>query len=221
MGSLHTFFLSENIYHIVDPEYSQNTKNRFAQAGGADFFRRPQRFEVYARRGKSPAGHHVVTDCTGSRRLFYLKSHLESVPSLLLSKMQTFHCFAFWLFLQRPKPVGHPAFLSILRKAGCPFLMFNIFLSGAAMRHAFLTVFQFDSNMPVMRHFVGTCRYAQAPIRQESSNQKRSAHPQMGAALFIISFYSQTAFRVPQRSVRSVRAGHRGFRRSETGGGRF
>ena len=31
MGSLHTFFLSENIYHIVDPEYSQNTKNRFAQ----------------------------------------------------------------------------------------------------------------------------------------------------------------------------------------------
>ena len=32
MGSLHTFFLSENIYHIVDPEYSQNTKNRFALA---------------------------------------------------------------------------------------------------------------------------------------------------------------------------------------------
>ena len=61
--------------------------------------------------------------------------------------------------------------------------MFNIFLSGAAMRHAFLTVFQFDSNMPVKRRFVGTCRYAQASIRQESSNQKRSAHPQMGAAL--------------------------------------
>ena len=141
MGSLHTFFLSENICHIVDPEYSQNTKNRFAQAGGAVFFvdRRDSRF--MPRRGKSPAGHHVVTDCTGSRRLFYLKSHLESVPSLLLSKMQTFHWFAFWLFLQRPKPVGHPAFLSILRKAGCPFLMFNIFLSGAAMRHAFLTVF--------------------------------------------------------------------------------
>ena len=123
MGSLHTFFLSENIYHIVDPEYSQNTKNRFAQAGGAVFFvdRRDSRF--MPRRGKSPAGHHVVTDCTGSRRLFYLKSHLESVPSLLLSKMQTFHWFAFWLFLQRPKPVGHPAFLFILRKAGCPFLM--------------------------------------------------------------------------------------------------
>ena len=123
MGSLHTFFLSENIYHIVDPEYSQNTKNRFAQAGGAVFFvdRRDSRF--MPRRGKSPAGHHVVTDCTGSRRLFYLKSHLESVPSLLLSKMQTFHWFAFWLFLQRPKPVGHPAFLFILRKAGCPFLI--------------------------------------------------------------------------------------------------
>ena len=145
-------------------------KIRFAQGAERIFFvdRRDSRF--MPRRGKSPAGHHVVTDCTGSRRLFYLKSRLESVPSLLLSKMQTFHWFEFWLFLQRPKPVGHPAFLSILRKAGCPFLMFNIFLSGAAMRHAFLTVFQFDSNMPVMRRFVGTCRYAQAPIRQESSN---------------------------------------------------
>ena len=158
-------------------------KNPVRPRGGADFFRRPQRFEVYACRGKSPAGHHVVTDCTGSRRLFYLKSHLESVPSLILSIMQTFQWFAIWLFLQRPKPVGHPAFLSILRKAGWPVLMFNIFLSSAAMRHAFLTVFQFVSNMPLTGRFVDTIRYAQAPIRQESSNQKRSAHPQMGAAL--------------------------------------
>ena len=208
MGSLHTFFLSENIYHIVDPEYSQNTKNRFAQAGGAVFFvdRRDSRF--MPRRGKSPAGHHVVTDCTGSRRLFYLKSHLESVPSLLLYKMQTFHWFAFWLFLQRPKPVGHPAFLFILRKAGCPFLMFNIFLSGAAMRHAFLTVFQFDSSMPVMRRFVDTIRYAQAPIRQERPNQKRSAHPQMGAALFYYLFLqsngvSCSSVSGPERSGRT------------------
>ena len=174
------------------------------------------------RRGKSPAGHHVVTDCTGSRRLFYLKSHLESVPSLLLSKMQTFHWFAFWLFLQRPKPVGHPAFLSILRKAGCPFLMFNIFLSGAAMRHAFLTVFQFDSSMPVMRRFVGTMPLRASP---DSAGETpiRNAAPIHRWVLryFIISFYSQTAFRVPRRAVRSVRAGHRGFRRSETGGGRF
>ena len=122
--------------------------------------------------------------------------------------MQTFHWFAFWLFLQRQKPVGHPAFLSILRKAGCPFLMFNIFLSGAAMRHAFLTVFQFDSNMPVMRRFVGTCRYAQAPIRQESSNQKRSAHPQMGAALFYYLFLqsngvSCSSVSDPERSGRT------------------
>ena len=28
MGSLHTFFLFENICHIVDPEYSQNTKRK-------------------------------------------------------------------------------------------------------------------------------------------------------------------------------------------------
>ena len=75
------------------------------------------------RRGKSPAGHHVVTDCTGSRRLFYSKSHLSPVPSLLLSKMQTFYWFAFWFFSQRLKTVGHPAFLFILRKAGCPFFM--------------------------------------------------------------------------------------------------
>ena len=66
---------------------------------------------------------HVVADCTGSRRLFYSKSHLSPVPSLLLSKMQTFHWFAFWFFFQCLKTVGHPAFLSILRKAGCPFLM--------------------------------------------------------------------------------------------------
>ena len=66
---------------------------------------------------------HVVADCTGSRRLFYSKSHLSPVPSLLLSKMQTFHWFAFWFFFQCLKTVGHPAFLSILRKAGCPFFM--------------------------------------------------------------------------------------------------
>ena len=66
---------------------------------------------------------HVVADCTGSRRLFYSKSHLSPVPSLLLSKMQTFHWFAFWFFFQCLKTVGHPAFLFILRKAGCPFLM--------------------------------------------------------------------------------------------------
>jgi hypothetical protein len=66
---------------------------------------------------------HVVADCTGSRRLFYSKSHLSPVPSLLLSKMQTFHWFAFWFFFQCLKTVGHPAFLFILRKAGCPFLI--------------------------------------------------------------------------------------------------
>ena len=54
---------------------------------------------------------------------FYSKSHLSPVPSLLLSKMQTFHWFAFWFFFQCLKTVGHPAFLFILRKAGCPFLM--------------------------------------------------------------------------------------------------
>ena len=55
-------------------------KNPVRPRGGADFFRRPQRFEVYACRGKSPAGHHVVTDCTGSRRLFLFKK-----PSLTCS----------------------------------------------------------------------------------------------------------------------------------------
>ena len=61
MGSLHTFFLSENIYHIVDPEYSQNTKNRFAQAGGAVFFvdRRDSRF--------MPAGVNLRRVTTSSR----------------------------------------------------------------------------------------------------------------------------------------------------------
>ena len=54
---------------------------------------------------------------------FYSKSHLSPVPSLLLSKMQTFHWFAFWFFFQCLKTVGHPAFLFILRKAGCPFLI--------------------------------------------------------------------------------------------------
>ena len=37
--------------------------------------------------------------------------------------MQTFYWFAFWFFFQCLKTVGHPAFLFILRKAGCPFLM--------------------------------------------------------------------------------------------------
>lgn len=37
--------------------------------------------------------------------------------------MQAFHWFAFWFFSQRLKTVGHPAFLFILRKAGCLFLM--------------------------------------------------------------------------------------------------
>ena len=37
--------------------------------------------------------------------------------------MQTFYWFACWFFSQRLKTVGHPAFLSILRKAGCLFLM--------------------------------------------------------------------------------------------------
>ena len=173
-------------------------KNPVRPRGGADFFRRPQRFEVYARRGKSPAGHHVVMDCTGSRRLFYLKSHLESVPSLLLSKMQTFHWFAFWIFLQRPKPVGHPAFLSILRKAGCPFLMFNIFLSGAAMRHAFLTVFQFVSNMPL----TGALWIPSATRKPRFGRRApiRNAAPIHRWVLryYIISFYSQTAFHVPR-----------------------
>ena len=37
--------------------------------------------------------------------------------------IHTFHWFAFWFFFQCLKTVGRPAFLFILRKAGCPFLM--------------------------------------------------------------------------------------------------
>ena len=35
MGSLHTFFLSENICHIVDPEYSENIKRKDTLFAGA------------------------------------------------------------------------------------------------------------------------------------------------------------------------------------------
>ena len=93
---------------------------------------------------------HVVADCTGLRRLFCSKSHLSPVPSLLLSKMQTFHWFAFWFFFQCLKTVGHPAFLFILRKAGCPFLM---------SRKQLFRVYLKPPNAPGQRFFCGVLRH--------------------------------------------------------------
>ena len=181
------------IYSVVKTQ-----KIRFAQGAERIFFvdRRDSKF--------MPAGVNLRRVTTSSRTalvrdgFFYSKSHLSPVPSLLLSKMQTFHWFAFWFFFQCLKTVGHPAFLSILRKAGCPFLMFNIFLSGAAMRHAFLNVFQFDSNMPVMRRFVGPAVTRKPRFGRRGPIRNAAPIHRWVLRYFIISFYSQTAFRVPR-----------------------